>query len=139
MLVSKNHLYELNTFGQSCNIKSDFVQFTEICFISKWGVLCLKKTLNKLALFINLLWNEFVNLSESKDASMFTSWNAGTWKFLDTVNGSSRFPNFEKTNGDSIIELISTPTKITGVHYIHVRCWYIYIANFRGIQLSSAI
>lgn len=121
MLVSKNHLNEFKVFGQSCNIISDFVQFTEIYFISKWAVLCF----NKLTLFINLLWNEFLNLSESKDVWTFTSWNAGTWKFQDTTNGSSRIPNFKKTNGNSIIELISTPTKITGVHYIHVRCWSI--------------
>ncbi|KAL2327599.1 hypothetical protein Fmac_021026 [Flemingia macrophylla] len=42
----------------------------------------------------------------------------GTWKFLDTTNGSSRFPDIRKTNGNSVIELVSTPTKISGVHYV---------------------
>ncbi|XP_027342108.1 transmembrane E3 ubiquitin-protein ligase FLY1-like isoform X2 [Abrus precatorius] len=53
----------------------------------------------------------------------FSQWNItgtykGTWKFLDTTNGSSRFPDIRKTNGNSVIELVSTPTKISGVHYV---------------------
>ncbi|KAG5545262.1 hypothetical protein RHGRI_017653 [Rhododendron griersonianum] len=41
-----------------------------------------------------------------------------SWKFIDSANSSSRFPDFKKSNGNSIIELVSTPTKITGVHYV---------------------
>lgn len=37
------------------------------------------------------------------------------------MNNSSRFPDFGKSNGVSIFELVSIPTKITGVHYIQVR------------------
>ncbi|KAE9457698.1 hypothetical protein C3L33_10426, partial [Rhododendron williamsianum] len=55
----------------------------------------------------------------------FSAWNitgtyrdAGSWKFIDSANSSSRFPDFKKSNGNSIIELVSTPTKITGVHYV---------------------
>ncbi|KAL9322446.1 hypothetical protein ACSQ67_010499 [Phaseolus vulgaris] len=53
----------------------------------------------------------------------FSQWNItgtykGNWKFLDTTNGSSRFPNIRKTNGNSVIELVTTPTKISGVHYV---------------------
>ncbi|QCE09689.1 transmembrane E3 ubiquitin-protein ligase FLY2-like isoform X1 [Vigna unguiculata] len=53
----------------------------------------------------------------------FSQWNItgtykGSWKFLDTTNGSSRFPDIRKTNGNSVIELVSTPTKISGVHYV---------------------
>ncbi|WVZ01602.1 hypothetical protein V8G54_027671, partial [Vigna mungo] len=53
----------------------------------------------------------------------FSQWNItgtykGTWKFLDTTNGSSRFQDIRKTNGNSVIELVSTPTKISGVHYV---------------------
>ncbi|KAL1345898.1 hypothetical protein HN51_019572 [Arachis hypogaea] len=60
---------------------------------------------------------------EESDIGPFSQWNItgtyrGTWKFLDTANGSSRFPDIRKTRGSSVIELISTPTKITGVHYI---------------------
>lgn len=47
-------------------------------------------------------------------------WVAGTWRFLDSTNGSSRFPDFRKSTGNSVIELVSTPTKITGVHYVQV-------------------
>ncbi|ESR41648.1 hypothetical protein CICLE_v10013591mg [Citrus x clementina] len=45
---------------------------------------------------------------------------AGTWKFLDSTNNSSRFRDFRKSNGNSIIELVSNPTKIGGVHYVQV-------------------
>lgn len=45
---------------------------------------------------------------------------AGNWKFLDSTNSSSKFPDFRKSNGNSILELISTPTKISGVHYVQV-------------------
>ncbi|CAF2156567.1 unnamed protein product [Brassica napus] len=43
---------------------------------------------------------------------------AGTWKFQDTVNSSSKFPDFRNQNGNSVIELVTSPTKITGVHYV---------------------
>ncbi|GAU27134.1 hypothetical protein TSUD_104430 [Trifolium subterraneum] len=66
-------------------------------------------------------------LVRRKDESVvgpFSEWNItgtykGTWKFLDTANGSSRFPDTGRTNGNSIITLSSTPTTITGVHYVH--------------------
>ncbi|KAJ1376999.1 E3 ubiquitin-protein ligase, partial [Sesbania bispinosa] len=61
---------------------------------------------------------------DEDDIGPFSQWNItgtykGTWKFLDITNGSSRFPDIRKTNGNSIIELVTTPTKITGVHYVH--------------------
>ncbi|KAF1885419.1 hypothetical protein Lal_00029308 [Lupinus albus] len=60
---------------------------------------------------------------DGSDLGPFSQWNItgtyrGTWKFLDTANGSSKFPDIRKTNGNSVIELASTPTKITGVHYV---------------------
>ncbi|XP_061352154.1 transmembrane E3 ubiquitin-protein ligase FLY2-like [Gastrolobium bilobum] len=60
---------------------------------------------------------------DESDLGPFSQWNItgtyrGSWKFLDTTNGSSRFPDIRKTNGNSLIELVSTPTKITGVHYV---------------------
>ncbi|MCD7466848.1 Transmembrane E3 ubiquitin-protein ligase fly2 [Datura stramonium] len=42
----------------------------------------------------------------------------GLWRLLDSKNSSPLFPDFKKSNGNSILELISTPTKITGVHYV---------------------
>ncbi|XP_057461591.1 transmembrane E3 ubiquitin-protein ligase FLY2-like [Actinidia eriantha] len=53
----------------------------------------------------------------------FSPWNItgtyrGLWRFIDSANSSSRFPDFRKSNGNSIVELVSTPTKITGVHYV---------------------
>jgi len=85
--------------------------------------------LNKLTLSIIFMWYKFISLLKSGDACMLTSWNAGNWKFLDTTNGSSRFPYIRKTNGNSVIELVSTPTKISGVHYVQVRCWTILLIS----------
>ncbi|GER53220.1 RING/U-box superfamily protein [Striga asiatica] len=42
----------------------------------------------------------------------------GNWKFLESKNASSKFPDFKNSNGNSVLELISTPRKITGVHYV---------------------
>ncbi|KAL2594153.1 hypothetical protein AAZV13_12G171900 [Glycine max] len=60
---------------------------------------------------------------EESNLGPFSQWNItgtykGTWKFLDITNGSSRFPDIRKTNGNSVIELVSTPTKMSGVHYV---------------------
>jgi transmembrane E3 ubiquitin-protein ligase len=45
---------------------------------------------------------------------------SGSWSFAGASNGSSRFLEFEKSRGDSVLELLSTPTKISGVHYVQV-------------------
>ncbi|XP_038901004.1 transmembrane E3 ubiquitin-protein ligase FLY2-like isoform X1 [Benincasa hispida] len=60
---------------------------------------------------------------DKSDLGPFSEWNItgtyrGSWSFLDSTNNSSRFPDFRNSNGNSIIELISTPTKISGVHYV---------------------
>ncbi|KAK4368952.1 hypothetical protein RND71_012744 [Anisodus tanguticus] len=65
-------------------------------------------------------------LSARKDENElgpFSAWNItgtfrGSWRFLDSKNSSSLFPDFMKSNGNCVLELISTPTKITGVHYV---------------------
>ncbi|KAG2323644.1 hypothetical protein Bca4012_059115 [Brassica carinata] len=59
----------------------------------------------------------------SGSSGPFSAWNItgtyrGTWKFQDTVNSSSKFPDFRNQNGNSVIELVTSPTKITGVHYV---------------------
>ncbi|KAK8655282.1 hypothetical protein V6N13_107869 [Hibiscus sabdariffa] len=64
----------------------------------------------------------FVRKDES-ELGPFHAWNItgtyrGNWKFLESMNTSSKFPDFRKSAGDSVIELVSTPTKITGVHYV---------------------
>lgn len=64
---------------------------------------------------------------------------AGTWKFQDTVNSSSKFPDFRNQNGNSVIELVTSPTKITGVHYVQVTTssfffLYISVINFERGQ-----
>lgn len=46
---------------------------------------------------------------------------SGVWNFLESANMSSRFPDFKRSDGNSVIELMSTPTKITGVHYVQVK------------------
>lgn len=73
-------------------------------------------------MFANLFWNEFTSLLQSDDVSMLPSLNAGNWKFIDTTNASTGFPDIRKINGNSVIELVSMPTKITGVHYVQVSC-----------------
>lgn len=64
----------------------------------------------------------FIRKDES-ELGPFSPWNItgtyrGSWRFLDSTNSSSRFPDFRKSTGSSVIELVSTPTKITGVHYV---------------------
>lgn len=44
----------------------------------------------------------------------------GSWTFAGATNGSSRFLEFVESKGDSVLELLSTPTKISGVHYVQV-------------------
>lgn len=60
---------------------------------------------------------------DESDLGPYSPWNItgtykGTWSFLETSNSSSRYPDFGKSNGISIFELVTTPTKITGVHYV---------------------
>ncbi|XVF66809.1 hypothetical protein PTKIN_Ptkin10aG0067400 [Pterospermum kingtungense] len=60
---------------------------------------------------------------DENELGPFEAWNItgtyrGSWKFLESMNSSSKFPDFRKSAGDSVIELASTPTKITGVHYV---------------------
>jgi hypothetical protein len=45
---------------------------------------------------------------------------SGSWSFVGASNGSSRYLEFGKSTGDSVLELLSTPTKISGVHYVQV-------------------
>lgn len=57
------------------------------------------------------------------DLSPYSRWNItgtyrGKWSFAGTSNHSSRFLDFGKSNGMSVLELASTPTKINGVHYV---------------------
>ncbi|KAL5198385.1 hypothetical protein ABZP36_001897 [Zizania latifolia] len=51
------------------------------------------------------------------------SWNItgtykGSWSFAGPTNGSSRFLEFTESKGDLVLELLSTPSKISGVHYV---------------------
>ncbi|KAF5744078.1 RING/U-box superfamily protein isoform 1 [Tripterygium wilfordii] len=60
---------------------------------------------------------------EENQLGPFSAWNItgtyrGNWRFLDSANSSSKFTDFQKSSGTSVIELVSTPTKITGVHYV---------------------
>ncbi|KHN01116.1 Transmembrane E3 ubiquitin-protein ligase 1 [Glycine soja] len=62
---------------------------------------------------------------DESDLGPFSQWNIsgtyrGNWKFIDTTNASTGFPDIRKINGNSVIELVSMPTKITGVHYVQL-------------------
>ncbi|XP_073005439.1 transmembrane E3 ubiquitin-protein ligase FLY1-like [Typha latifolia] len=60
---------------------------------------------------------------DDNELNSYSPWNItgtykGRWSFVDSSNGSSRFLDFAKPNGVSVLELMSTPTKISGIHYI---------------------
>ncbi|KAI3802253.1 hypothetical protein L1987_30383 [Smallanthus sonchifolius] len=65
-------------------------------------------------------------LAERKDENKLGplfAWNIsgtyrGAWRFLQSSNTSSRFPDLKKLSGNSVLELITRPTKINGVHYV---------------------
>eukprot|EP01018_Ginkgo_biloba_P013892 Gb_31992 [translate_table: standard] len=64
----------------------------------------------------------FIDRSENA-LGPYSMWNIsgtyrGTWGFRAANNGSSRLPEFGKSNGQSVLELVSSPTKIYGVHYV---------------------
>ncbi|CAL9772218.1 unnamed protein product [Musa acuminata subsp. burmannicoides] len=61
--------------------------------------------------------------SYESDLSPYSAWNItgtykGRWNFVETTNGSSRLFDFRNSNGESVLELVSTSTKISGVHYV---------------------
>ncbi|URE21181.1 zinc finger protein [Musa troglodytarum] len=61
--------------------------------------------------------------SYESDLSPYSAWNItgtykGRWNFVETTNGSSRLFDFGNSNGESVLELVSTSTKISGVHYV---------------------
>lgn len=60
---------------------------------------------------------------DDNDPSPYSPWNItgtyrGRWSYRAASNFSSKFLDFGRSNGVSVLELISTPTKINGVHYI---------------------
>ncbi|XP_065860423.1 transmembrane E3 ubiquitin-protein ligase FLY2-like [Euphorbia lathyris] len=67
--------------------------------------------------------DEWLFRKDENELGPFSVWNItgtyrGNWKILDSTNTSSKFPDFRKSNVESVIELVSSPTKITGVHYV---------------------
>ncbi|KAL1203169.1 Transmembrane E3 ubiquitin-protein ligase FLY1 [Cardamine amara subsp. amara] len=73
----------------------------------------------------NRSWSDEWLFGRKQEAEVgpFSAWNItgtyrGTWKFLNSVNSSSKFQDFQKENGNSVVELVAVPTKITGVHYV---------------------
>ncbi|XP_020574033.1 transmembrane E3 ubiquitin-protein ligase 1-like isoform X3 [Phalaenopsis equestris] len=69
-------------------------------------------------------WGEEIFFrSGGNDPTPYSRWNItgtykGKWSFAGTAKRSSRFLDFGKSNGMSVLELASTPTKINGVHYV---------------------
>ncbi|KAJ9562917.1 hypothetical protein OSB04_008077 [Centaurea solstitialis] len=61
---------------------------------------------------------------DENELGPFSAWNiTGTYRGLglevpQSSNTSSRFPDFKKSSGNSVLELITRPTKINGVHYV---------------------
>ncbi|KAI3904014.1 hypothetical protein MKW92_018252 [Papaver armeniacum] len=102
------------------------------CFIFELIVgICIVFTLFQPALAVRPLkertrsWGDewFFIKKDENDVGTYSPWNItgtykGTWNFRDSNNSSHWFPDFGKSNGVSVLELVSTPTKITGVHYV---------------------
>nr|XP_043625215.1 transmembrane E3 ubiquitin-protein ligase FLY1-like [Erigeron canadensis] len=60
---------------------------------------------------------------DENESGPFSAWNItgtyrGAWRFLQYSNNSNRFSDFMKSSGNSVLELITRPTKINGVHYV---------------------
>ncbi|XP_068656687.1 transmembrane E3 ubiquitin-protein ligase FLY1-like isoform X2 [Aristolochia californica] len=60
---------------------------------------------------------------DDNDLGTYSAWNItgtyrGMWNFFEGTNSSSKFLEFGRSNGESVLELVSNPTKITGVHYV---------------------
>ncbi|KAL8188619.1 hypothetical protein R6Q57_029907 [Mikania cordata] len=68
--------------------------------------------------------DEWLVRKDENELGPFSAWNItgtyrGAWRFLQSSNTSSRFLDFKKSSGNSVLELITRPTKINGVHYVH--------------------
>ncbi|XP_031500766.1 transmembrane E3 ubiquitin-protein ligase FLY1-like isoform X3 [Nymphaea colorata] len=62
--------------------------------------------------------------SDDTELGPYSAWNItgtykGTWGFVQSNKSSSRFADFQRPHGFFLFELVSSLTKITGVHYIH--------------------
>ncbi|KAG6478844.1 transmembrane E3 ubiquitin-protein ligase FLY1-like isoform X2 [Zingiber officinale] len=81
------------------------------------------RPLKQRAFAVDGAWGEELFLRRDDSDSSFSPWNItgtykGQWSFLDVANGSSRFLDFGKSSGVSVLELVTTQTKIRGVHYV---------------------
>jgi transmembrane E3 ubiquitin-protein ligase len=47
--------------------------------------------------------------------------DSGTWCFMDPTNGTSKFVDSSGFQGVSVLELLSKPSKLQGVHYVMVQ------------------
>lgn len=47
---------------------------------------------------------------------------AGSWRLLYPEKSNSSSPMIRKSNGDAVLELITTPTKSRGVYHVKVIC-----------------
>ncbi|XP_076883059.1 transmembrane E3 ubiquitin-protein ligase FLY2-like [Bidens hawaiensis] len=90
-----------------------------------WCVLSVLQSANGLRPLRDRAWGDewLVARKDDNDVGPFSAWNItgtyrGAWRFLQSSNTSSRFPDFKKSSGISVLELITRPTKINGVHYV---------------------
>ncbi|GER43178.1 RING/U-box superfamily protein, partial [Striga asiatica] len=91
-----------------------------LVFVVVWPVNGLRP-LRQRSRSLSVEWLPLGN--QENELGPFSSWNItgtyrGNWKFLESTNASSKFPYFTNSNGNSVLELISTPTQIAGVHYV---------------------
>ncbi|XAR55527.1 hypothetical protein NMG60_11035622 [Bertholletia excelsa] len=117
MLESPNILrLECRRLGLMCRLVLGFL----FCFLFLRPVLGLRPLRERAR-----SWgDEWISIrKDENELGPFSQWNItgtyrGAWRFTDSSSNSSRFPDFRKSNGNSILELVSTPTKINGVHYV---------------------
>lgn len=94
------------------------------------------------------MWLNQHSFSDGNEGAVgsYPGWNIsgtfkGTWKIHDYHNSSVRLPKFEKTMGNVVIELISSPSKIRGVHYVQGEVllhdgMYLESSDFETIQVK---
>ncbi|EPS72930.1 hypothetical protein M569_01826, partial [Genlisea aurea] len=106
-------------------------------------------------------WGDELLSVGKEEYGLGSSWNIsgtyrGNWNFIDSANSTSKFPKFRDSTGNSVLELITSVTKITGVHYVqgvmifhdvfdheydfrgaHVKVEGVYIWPFRQLRLVA--
>lgn len=95
--------------------------FCNLCGLSR-GLRPLKE---KTLALEDYMWLNQRLFPDGNDAGVgpYPMWNIsgtfkGTWEIHGNYNNSVRLPKFTKTMGEAVIEVLSSPSKISSVHYV---------------------